>query len=506
MKINTHNNNIIIIDEDNDILSVLDSLINSVVNGFEIYYILMEKDGQIVYNSNNISKVLKMCKFTKIADAFNKDIYEDIRRLMLESIFTTNQVRSEIFLKNKYLKTIITPIFDTSLNIKYLLLNFYDISTIKRYEEEIEDLHSRITELDKIKSTFLSNVSHELKTPMNAIIGFSDLLLDKDNNSELFKRFLKSLNSNAKYLEELLNNILDYAKLETKEFDLLYENFSICDLLIELKDIFENVNYKKNLNFVKLIFELKEDKRIITDYLRLKQVLFNIISNSIKFTDTGQITISYYFENDMVIFKIQDTGIGIPKDKIKRIFEKFWQYDSSSRKEHKGAGLGLTISKDIIELLNGEITVESELKKGTTFLIKIPLEEIKNNSTTIEIDDIDFSDKTALIVDELPVDYSLLVMYLKSLHINIIESYSGKDAISIYKNRKDDIDIVFIDMNLPDMNIIDISKKIKNTNFNSIIISKSGFNDFESDFIDYHLKKPINKNELLLLLSKIWQK
>ena len=269
---------------------------------------------------------------------------------------------------NDQIKTIHSIATYDNLN-KIIFGTLQDITVQKQNEEALEKSNA-------IKSTFLSNISHELKTPMSAIIGYSDIIL-KDNDNVDTLRFLKSINSNAKHLHELLNNILDYSRIESESLDIYYEKFYILDLLEELSDIFEDENYKKNINFVKLEFIKNNNKEIISDYLRLKQVLYNIISNSIKFTEKGYIKISFETFVDYVEFKIEDTGIGIPEEKIPFVFDRFWQCDSSSKKKYKGTGLGLSISKSIIELLNGKIWLESILGKGATFYIRIPFGNIE---------------------------------------------------------------------------------------------------------------------------------
>jgi PAS domain S-box-containing protein len=251
---------------------------------------------------------------------------------------------------------------------KAILEIFKDISIQKQNEIALEKSNA-------VKSIFLSNISHELRTPMNAIIGFSDIILTTNKNKNI-NGFVKSINSNAKHLDELLNNILDYSKIESNAIDILYEDFLISDLFEELYDIFNELNYTKNLKFVKFKIDTNNIK-ITSDYLRLKQVLFNMLSNSIKFTDKGYITLSANLDNDFVIFKVEDTGIGIPQDKIPFVFDRFWQCDSTSRKRYKGTGLGLSIAKSIVEILNGEIWLESIINKGSTFYVKIPINKDK---------------------------------------------------------------------------------------------------------------------------------
>ena len=470
----------------------------------ELYTILLEKDGTVIFCTDNLKLLFQNIVGNKLSKFLNKETYEELRKMMLEVLFTNKQIKKDIFLNKIWYKFVVSSIIDDQ-NVTYLLLNSYDISEKKKIEEENIELKKKLEDANSIKSVFLSNISHELRTPLNSIVGFSELLLEP-NQRDQKERFLTSINSNAKYLAELLNNILDYAKIESDEFDLLYENFSINELFDELSDIFKDVNYKKNLDFVKLQFETSEDKKIICDYLRLKQVLFNIISNAIKFTEMGHIDIKFVEVDDSILFSVEDTGCGIPEEKIKFIFDRFWQGDSSSRKEHKGTGLGLAISKSIIEMLNGDIWVESQLKKGSTFFVKIPLEEIKLDLVIKNKEKLNFSDKNILIVDEVPINYSILSIYLNSLHINMLFRYNGKDAIKIYRKQKEKIDLIILDINLPDMNGFELAQKLREIDVDCKIISKSGIEIEKNDNINYHLKKPFSKDKLTSILSEIWQK
>lgn len=471
------------------------------IDNVNVYTLLIEKDSTIIHCSDNLRIYLKLDPINhKLSTFLTNETYEYVRKMMLECLFTNKEISDDVELFNRFFRVNISPVLD-EMTVKNLLLTVYDITRNKKIEEEIETLKTKLEESNSIKSVFLSNMSHELRTPMNAIIGFSDILLSGDNKDQ-YDRFLKSINSNAKHLDELLNNILDSSRLESKEFDLLYEKFSINDLFDDLLDIFEDVNYKKNLDFVKLEFLKKEDIKIVSDYLRLKQVLFNIISNAIKFTEKGFIRISYEVVNDVITIKIEDTGIGIEESKLQYIFERFWQCDSSSTKKYKGTGLGLSISKKIIALLEGKIWVNSTFGKGTTFYIKLHLgDDVKHE--IIHKNKINFSGKSVLIIDELPINYSLLGMYLNSLNINIISAYSTGEAIQKYKKQKSKIDLIFLDINLPDDEFHEFIQKFKKIG-KSKIVSKSS--KHHNKLIDYYLQKPINKDELLSLLNKVWQK
>jgi signal transduction histidine kinase len=479
-------------------------LIKSIIDNLDMYCVYITKNGEILYHSKKIKEYFKgEIIGKKLSNLISKLAYEEIRKLILEVLFTNNQLQQDILFKDdKIYRVIALPIPNNQNETIHIVLTAYNASNTLKIKNENDELKKKLDESNSIKSIFLSNISHELKTPMSAIIGFSELLLNSDNQKE---KFLKSINSNAKYLNELLDNILDYSKLESDEFDILYENFSLNELLNELFDILDDINYKKNLNFVKLEIEKGKDKKIICDYLRLKQVLFNIISNSIKFTEHGYIKIKFEELEDSIIFTVKDTGIGIPSDKIKLVFDRFWQYDSSSTKKHKGVGLGLSISKSIIEMLNGDIWVESEVGKGTTFFVKIPLEEIKQNVIVKKKKDITFYGKTILVIDELPSNYSMLSIYLNSLHIDMITADNGKDAIKIFKKQKEKIDLIIFDVVLPDINGVELAIKFREIDTNCKIISKSSV-EFLNENINFHLKKPFSKDKLVILLKELWQK
>lgn len=474
------------------------------------YLLIIKKDTTILYACETFIKEYGEAIGNKLSDIFSNNlskIYEKVRKLILESLFTGKNINSDIVSDHsgRVFRFSISPVSLDKDN-EILLINAYDITRISRLYEEIEELKKSLEDSNSIKNIFLSNISHELRTPMNSIVGFSNILIQCQNTDEEIKSFMNSIYSNAKYLDELLNNILDYSKIESNEFDILYENFSIKDLFEELKDLFKDVNYKKNLNLVNLEFIIDDDRKIISDYLRLKQVLFNIISNSIKFTDNGSIKISCKIENKVVMFIIEDTGIGIPDDKIKYVFDRFWQCDSTSTKKYKGTGIGLSLSKGIIELLGGEISLESKLNVGTKFTVKIPLEEIKQEILIKSKDKINFSGRTVLIVDEFPINYSLLGIYLNSFDIDILSAYDSEDAIEIFKKQKEKIDIIFIDLSLPKNSGFELAEKLKKIHDKCIIISKSGIKKQKNNFFDYHLKKPIIKDKLLNLLNELWQK
>jgi len=490
------------------------NIIRTMLNSSMMPSFLLEKDGTIITLND---KALPYVRAKSQMDVIGKKLetliddvlYEELRKVMLEAIFRGKFVTFNYYCKEskKTYEILCTPIHDENLgfsdNIDFIFLHIFDIDMMKVINPPQEDSN------DILKSTFLSNISHELKTPMNTIIGFSDLLLlpqYKDNISR--DRFIKAINTNAKHLEELLNNILDYAKIEAGQLDFLYENFEIGDIFCDLKLLFEDINLQKNQKSVKLIFK-DQNTKIVSDQFRIKQVLHNLLSNAIKFTDNGTIEVGCTpdFENATIKFYVKDTGIGIPDNRIDLIFDRFVQIDSSPTKKNKGTGLGLSIAKNIVELLGGTIWVDSVFGKGSTFYFRIPLEEIQDDITlkTKHVDEsITYDNKVILLVDGIPDNYSLLSIMLKSKGIRCIYVDDGEEAINIYRKEKKIIDAVFLDINLATINGFEVAEKIKQINKKATIISISEIDVKDSRFIDYYMSKPYTRGKLLDILKQIF--
>lgn len=426
------------------------------------------------------------------------------RKKILEVMFTGSPVYFMDDFEGEYYENFIFPINDKDNNIEYVAIHFKNITEQELIKIELEKEKIKAEESDLLKSIFLANMSHEIRTPMSSIIGFSDILLDPNYNDMHKEKFLRTINANAKHLDELLNNVLDYAKIETGEIDLLYEKFSINELFDELDDIFSDINDKKNLNLVKLVFEKRKSKYIIvSDFLKLKQVLYNIISNAIKFTEIGHIRIGTKIRKNIMTFFIEDTGIGIPKSKIGIIFDKFVQVDDSSKKRYHGAGLGLSISKSIVEILGGDIWVKSNETKGTTFYFTLLLESDDNVKTKVTTINNDFPNLNVLIIEEIPKNYSLLSIVLKSMNINLKWSNNIKETINIFKDNSNAIDVIFINVFLSNNNLLNFIKNLKQIDKTITIISISVM-QIENENIDFHIVKPITKEKISKILNKIY--
>lgn len=244
---------------------------------------------------------------------------------------------------------------------------------MKRQKEELIKAKDKAEESNRLKSSFLANMSHEIRTPMNAVLGFTNILQDTQLSKKQ-EEYIKIIENSGNHLLELINDIIDISKLEANQVNIKEEKFSINGFLKDLTKSFEGTILHRNKD-IKIVLDagIKNGEDLIrTDQKRLRQILINLIGNSIKFTEVGTITISYELSNNILLFKVKDTGIGIEKNELPFIFERFRQADEVCTNEYGGTGLGLAISKACVDLMGGEISVDSEKGKGSTFCFTLP--------------------------------------------------------------------------------------------------------------------------------------
>ncbi|MBC8376417.1 MAG: PAS domain S-box protein [FCB group bacterium] len=358
----------------------------------------------------------------------------------------------------------VTATRDTSGEITGFLGIALDITQRKRGEEALRLAKSVAEAANQTKSEFLTNMSHELRTPLNSVIGFSNIIL-RNTESKLDEKeitYLERIQANGKHLLELINDILDLSKVEAGSMDLEIVSLNIVDLVQDLIGQVESQVAQKPVNLVK---ELPEKiLEVQTDPGKLKQILLNLVSNAIKFTEEGEVTVKVATDphtNRPLSISVIDSGIGIPEDRIGHIFDEFEQVDSSTQRKYGGTGLGLAISRALCELMGYSLDVDSEIGKGSTFRISIPLDdpvaqiEESVRQSTRSSDRVSgsttggsFKGKRILLVDDDPDSLTLLSHYLKDTECELETAVSTAAAMKAVKRQKPDL--ITLDLRMPD--------------------------------------------------------
>lgn len=244
----------------------------------------------------------------------------------------------------------------------------------KFIKKHLQKSRERAEESDRLKSVYLANMSHEIRTPMNGILGFVKLFEDPDISEENFKNYIEIVKTSSNRLLDTMNDIIEISKIESKEFGLHLSDIDVIESIEYLYGFFEPFAKEKGLNFMLKNSLSEESDFVRTDKIKLESVLTNLIKNAIKFTHEGSIVFGCERKNNTLVFSVQDTGIGIPKEKHEVIFDRFNQADLNITKPYEGSGLGLSIAKAYAELLGGKVWLESEVGKGTTFWFSLPVE------------------------------------------------------------------------------------------------------------------------------------
>ena len=330
----------------------------------------------------------------------------------------------------------------------------YDIPTFferKKVEEEMRNARKKAEESDKAKSEFLANMSHEIRTPMNAIIGYVDLML-QDKVSREHRDYLETLKDSGKLLLNLINDILDVSKIEAGQLVIESVPHSLSDLLT-LKESWAKELVLKSGQTIQLIKKYSDAiaDEVYIDPLRLQQILNNLLSNAIKFTNKGAIEFGVVLKDEtMLEFYVKDSGIGINTKDQNKIFEMFGQVDASSTREHGGSGLGLTISKKLVEIMGGKIWVESIKGQGATFFFTLPYKPASSvkekKAKTVKVPEV-LKDRLLLVEDNL-INQRLTKLILEKAGYEVITANNGQEAVDYYKTEKN-IKIVIMDIQMP---------------------------------------------------------
>lgn len=385
-----------------------------------------------------------------------------------------------------------------------------DITERKQIVRDLISAKEKAEESDRLKTAFLHNISHEIRTPMNAIVGFSYLLNEPGMDDESRQSYVDIILQSSNHLLSIITDIVEISNIDAKLVTISKNEFN---LNMELNNIIEEHRSKLEQKPLEILFEpslIDSDSLIVTDGTKLKQVVYNLINNAIKFTNEGVVKLGYEIKDTWLEFCIADTGIGIPKENHEKIFKPFYQVQNSIARLYEGTGLGLAITKAYVALLGGDIWIESEPEKGSSFYFKIPLEKSIHEHTTKGIRDQINPDamktlKKILIAEDIESNFKLLKYFLAGTGLEIIRAVNGKEAVDKY-NSESDINLILMDIKMPVMDGYTAARIIREQNSTIPIIAQTAYvEDKEKAYSSGctgFISKPFDKKGLLSVISE----
>lgn len=363
--------------------------------------------------------------------------------------------------KIRHINNIIAPIIDNNKTIGIFGLNI-DITKQKKYENDLKKAIQKAEESDRLKTAFLCNMSHEIRTPMNGIIGFANMIDKPGLTDERRKYYAQIITQSSNQLLAIVNDILDISKIETGQLEYCETKVVLNSLLRDLYSMFVNSAHQKGISLLHKKGLPDNESIILTDELKLRQVLTNLINNAIKFTNEGNVIFGYRLTNDNLLeFFVEDTGIGIPESDQKFIFDRFRQVENETTRKYGGTGLGLSICKGYINFLGGNISVDSTHNQGSifSFTLSYKKEDSFTDSYENQQEEQGYSAKILVAEDE---DFNFLFIeeVLSEKQFKIFHVRDGAEAIE-FCEQTTDIDLIIMDLKMPNMNGYEATEIIK---------------------------------------------
>ncbi len=395
-----------------------------------------------------------------------------------------------------------------------------EIQKKEAIQKNLEAAKEKAEESGRLKSAFLANMSHEIRTPMNGIIGFSQILQENDYPRDQQNEYLDIIHSRTQHLLHIINDLVDVSKIEANQLTLNVQHFYLNDLMQELYSVFSNELTNRGKDHIQLKLHLglnDEESYFESDFNRFRQVMDNLLKNAVKFTEEGTVEFGYESQYEgSLLFYVKDSGVGIPNEQQKHIFERFRQVGDSTARTQEGTGLGLAISKNLVELLGGEMWLKSKEGEGSVFYFTLPYEGKPSKQSGKEKDsEGDISnkeEKTLLLIEDDPTSRDYMKALLEPHGLNLITCETGEEGYEAFINHPE-IELVLMDIKLPDTNGLEVARKIRassDKNREVPIIAQTAYamsgddkKSMEAGCNDY-ISKPVDKDELLEKIGKFF--
>ncbi len=438
--------------------------------------------------------------------------------MLNQTIYQINRLQDEIALKKEryigyelmaIIFVIASLLYLSNIISKQILANSDKIETAN---EEAQKMALKAKQASKAKSDFLANMSHEIRTPLNAILGFIDLLREKESDPEKLK-YIQTIQSSSNTLLGIINDILDFSKIESNNLQIEKIDFNTFEELNTLADLFRAKASEKSVSLTVKI-DPNMPSALVSDPLRIKQVIANLLSNAIKFTErNGRVELAIGYENGHLTASVKDNGIGIPEEKQQDIFKAFSQAESSTTRKFGGTGLGLTISARLVQMLGGELRLESRPGHGSRFYFSIPVEPGTYRVPEKEIrkESLKIGGRRVLLVEDNKANQMFMSLLLKKFGLIFDIANDGVEAVEKFKHNY--YDLILMDENMPNLNGIEATKQILaiekesgRTHTPIIALTANALKGDRERFIeagmDEYMTKPVNKEKLLAMFNK----
>ena len=489
------------------------SIFQAIIDSIPELIVVKDLNGQYMY----VNKAAEKAFGKKASDLIGQDDSSafqsgeskiTIEQELVEkrTIVNTDQVLKLYNGKVNTFNVTICPMYDEQGNTTGIIAVGRDITERKLMEQSLRNAKEKAEESDRLKSIFLHNISHEIRTPANAAIGFADFIVNPDISIEKRQHYANIISRSCQQILAIIADVVNTTTLESGKINVNITEVNINEIFKTIHAQFEQQTHAKKIE-LKYTLGLDDIQSTIkTDKTKFTEILSNLIKNAIKFTLEGHVSFGYTLKGEWLEFFVEDTGIGISEDMHQIIFERFRQGDSSIYSRFGGTGLGLAITKGYIEMLDGEISVKSEKNKGSIFTFTLPYnlskteKQIQEKASATYLDEL----KTLLIAEDEDLNYIFIKEILHSHKIRLIRAMNGKEAVDISKTEK--IDLILMDIKMPIMDGLEATKRIRAFNEKIPIIAQTAFttdadkkNAFASGCNDF-ISKPFTKE---LLLSKV---